>query len=165
MSAVPEDIDEQDVPHELLATLALKPTWKRAQLAERNISQILDYLALGHCPFTLSAEESKRDKIFFRDWDKYVIEDGVLLRESVQQGQKVLSLLCLSFRLIWFRTYQDNLGHQGRVRTLSLLKRLFWPGMDAFVSQVIKECRRCIRRKVLPARASDLVSIVSTTPM
>ena len=72
MSAVPEDIDEQDVPRELLATTALKPTWKRAQLAERNIYQTLDYLTLGHRPFTLIVEESKRDKIFFRDWDKYV---------------------------------------------------------------------------------------------
>ena len=67
MSAVPEDIDEQDVPHELLATIALKPAWKRAELADRNISQILEYLALGHRPFTLIVEESKRDKGFFRD--------------------------------------------------------------------------------------------------
>ena len=37
--------------------------------------------------------------------------------------------------------------------------------MVAFVSKKIKECGRCICRKVLPARASDLVSIVSTAPM
>ena len=37
--------------------------------------------------------------------------------------------------------------------------------MDAFVSQKIKECGRCISRKVLLGRASELVSIVSTAPM
>ena len=48
-----------------------------------------------------------------------------------------------------FRAFHDDLGHQGRARTLSLMKRrLFWPGMDAFVGQKIKECGRCIRRKV-----------------
>ena len=90
----------------------------------------------------------------------------MLLRESVQQGQKVSQLVVpVKFQTDMVRTYHDYLGHQGRVRTLSLLKILFWPGMDAFVSQEIKECRRCIRRKVLQTRASDLVSIVSTAPM
>ena len=37
--------------------------------------------------------------------------------------------------------------------------------MDAFVCQKIKECRGCIHRKILPARASDLASIVSTATM
>ena len=65
-----------------------------------------------------------------------------------------------------FKAYHDDLGHQGRDRTLSLIKRrLYWPGMDAFVSQKIQECGRCIRRKVLPTRAADMVNIVSTAPL
>ena len=86
ISAMPYDIVEQDVPQELLETTALKTTdRKRAQI----ISQIPEYLALGYRPLNWMVKESKIDKRFFRDWDKYVIEDGVLLRESVQQGQKV----------------------------------------------------------------------------
>ena len=42
---------------------------KSAQLADRNISKILEYLALGHHPLTKMVEESKIDKIFFRDYD------------------------------------------------------------------------------------------------
>ena len=85
-------------------------------------------------------EESKIDKRFFRDWDKYVIEDRVLLRESVQQGQKVSQLIVpQKFQTDMFRAYHDDLGHQGRVRTMSLMKRrLIWPSMDAFVGQKIK---------------------------
>ena len=94
ISPVPDDIVEQDVPRELLETTALKTT-------DRNISQILEYLALGHRPLHWMVEESKIDKRLFRDWDKFVVEDGVLLRESVQQGLKYHSLLCLkSFKLI-----------------------------------------------------------------
>ena len=45
ISAVPDDIVEQDVPQELLETTALRTTdWKRAQLADRNISQIHEFL-------------------------------------------------------------------------------------------------------------------------
>ena len=94
ISAVPDDIVEQDVPQELLETTVLKTTdWKRAQLADSNISQILEYLALGHRPINWMVEESKIIKKLFRGWGKYVIEDGVLLRESVQQGQKVSQLV------------------------------------------------------------------------
>ena len=68
ISAVPNDIVEQDVPQELLETTALKMTyWKPPQLAVRNISQILEYLALGHRPLNQMVEESKIDKRFFRD--------------------------------------------------------------------------------------------------
>ena len=168
ISAVPDDIVVQDVPQKLLATTALKTTdWTHTQLADRNISQILAYLGLGrHLSYQL-VEKSKIDKIFFRDWDKYVIEVGVHLRESVQQGKKVSQLVVPEkFQTDIFRAYHDDLGHQGRARTLGLMKRrLFLPDMDAFLSQMIKECGRCILRKISPARASDLVSIVSTAPM
>ena len=86
----------------------------------------------------------------------------MLLRESVQQGQKVSQ----KFQTDMLRAYNDDLGHQGRARSLSLINRqLFWPGMEAFEGQLTKLCGRCILRKILPARASDLDSIVSTAPM
>ena len=91
----------------------------------------------------------------------------MLLRESVQQGQKVSQLVVPEkFQTNMFRAYHDDLGHKGQACTLSLMtRRLFWTGMDAFVGQKINECGRCIRRKVSPARASDVVSILSTAPM
>ena len=66
----------------------------------------------------------------------------MLLRESVQQGQKVSQLVVPEkFQTDMFRAYHDDLGHQGRAQSMSLMKRrLVWPGMEAFVSQKIKEC-------------------------
>ena len=50
----------------------------------------------------------------------------MLLRESVQQGQRVSQLVLPDlFQADMVRTYHDYLGQQERVRTLSLLKRLF----------------------------------------
>ena len=95
------------------------------------------------------------------------IEDGVLLRESVQQGQTVKQLVVPeSLREDMFKAYHDDLGHQGRDRTLSLMKRrLYWPGMDAFICKKVQECGRCIRRKILPTKAADMVNLESTSPM
>ena len=116
ISAVTDGIVEQDVPKELLETTA---GWKRAQLADRNISQILEYLTLGHGPLNRIVEKSKIDRRFFRDWDEYVIEDGVLLRNSVQQGQKVSQLvLPEKFQADMFKAYHDDLGQWGRALTL-----------------------------------------------
>ena len=42
----------------------------------------------------------------------------------------------------------DDVGHQGRMRTLSLLrKRFFWPGMQEGATQYVVKCSRCLRRK------------------
>ena len=47
----------------------------------------------------------------------------MLLRESVRQGQKVSQLVVPEkFQTDMFRAYHDDLGHQGRARTLSLIK-------------------------------------------
>lgn len=82
-------------------------------------------------------------------------------------GQQCKQLvLPFSLRDIIFRAYHDDLGHQGRDRTLSLIKRrMFWPGMDSYIQDRIRQCGRCIRRKVPVTRAAELVNVVSTAPM
>lgn len=64
-----------------------------------------------------------------------------------------------------FKALHDDLGHQGRDRTLSLFKqRFFWPGMVTFVEENVQSCPRCIRRKT-PAASASLVNISSAAPM
>lgn len=152
----------------MLASTALRTTdWKKAQLDDRSISQILEYIALGPRHTASQLKASRNDRRFFKEWARFRVEEGILLRESAVQGQKVKQLvLPKKLRPDMFKAYHDDLGHQGRDRTLSLIKRrLFWPGMDANISHMIKKCERCIRRKVLPTRAADMVNIVSTGPM
>lgn len=65
-----------------------------------------------------------------------------------------------------FRALHDDLGHQGRVRTTSLVKqRFFWSGIDSYIRDRVKQCDRCIRRKTLQDKTTELVSIVSSAPM
>ena len=76
------------------------------------------------------------DKHFLREWGKFRIKDWVLLRESVQQGQKVKQLAVpekLHSEMV--KSFHDDLGHQGYNCTLNLMKRrLYWPDMDKFIS-------------------------------
>ena len=60
----------------------------------------------------------------------------------------------------------DDMGHQGRDRTLALIKtRFFWLGMSADVNRKVRECGRCIRQKSNPRPAAELVNITSSYPM
>ena len=58
------------------------------------------------------------------------------------------------------------LGHQGTDRTTSLIKqRFFWPGMDSYIRERVRQCERCIKRKTPQNASAELVSIVSSAPL
>ena len=119
---------------------------------------------MSRTPAAKEAERHHIDKRYLRDWDKLVIENDILLRHALVEGQDCKQLvLPRTLRELVFQSYHDDLGHQGRKRTLSLLKRrFFWPGMDTFVEENIKKCGRCIRRNISPTKAAELVSITSS---
>ena len=59
----------------------------------------------------------------------------------------------------------DDVGHQGRMRTLSLLReRFFWPGMQTEAMQHVLKCTRCLRRKT-PSHVAPLQPIHVTQPL
>ena len=56
----------------------------------------------------------------------------------------------------------DDVGHQGRMKTLSLLReRFFWPGMQTEATQYVLKCTRCLRRKT-PSQVAPLQPIYVT---
>ncbi|MEW8545658.1 MAG: DDE-type integrase/transposase/recombinase, partial [Candidatus Thiodiazotropha sp.] len=152
----------------LLQSTALSDyDWVKAQRADPCISKVLALVRSGQRPKAQLVESEHIDRRFLRDWDKLVIEDDILFRHASVDGQNWKQLvLPKELQDIVFRSYHDDLGHQGRDRTLSLLKRrFFWPGMESAVENQIKQCGRCIRRKISPTKAAELVSIISTAPM
>ena len=164
-SAVGED---EDIPEETLKATALScEDWMAAQKSDKFISKIVDFIIEGKRPSAQQVEELHIDKRFFRDWDKLFLEDGVLFRRGDVDCQ-TWNQLVLPRKLYdpVFQSYHDDLGHQGRDRTISLLKRrFFWPGMETYVDKKIKECGRCIRRKKSPTTAAELINITSAEPM
>ena len=159
---------DENIPQEILQSTALsKQDWSKAQREDRNICLILDFIACGQLPDVKQVEALGLDKRYIKEWGRFKVEEGILLRCFTQQGQDTQQLvLPAKFREDMFKAYYEYLEHQGRDRTLSLMKRrLYWPGMSPYVKSKIKQCGRCIRRKILPTRAADLVNITSTAPM
>lgn len=103
---------------------------------------------------------------YSRDWNKLELRDGVLYRQGVLNNQEYHQLvLPENLRSDVFQALHEDLGHQGRDRTLSLFKqRFFWPGMDSFIRDKVSACPRCIRRKS-PQSTASLVNITSSSPM
>ena len=59
----------------------------------------------------------------------------------------------------------DDVGHQGRMRTLSLLReRFYWPSMQTEAMQHVQQCTRCLRRKT-PSHVAPLQPIHVTQPL
>ena len=101
-----------------------------------------------------------------RDFTKLHLIDGILYRKCMFEGSDCEQLvLPTSLSETIFQAYHDDLGHQGRDRTMSLIKRrFFWPYMDKLIAQGVDKCISCIKRKVAPSKAK-LVSIESKAPM
>ena len=59
----------------------------------------------------------------------------------------------------------DQVGHQGIVRTLSLLReRFYWPGMHKQATLYVNKCQNCVKRKAIPDVA-PLQPIIASQPM
>ena len=130
--------DDEEIPESLIHSTALSSyDWIKAQQNDPAISRIIETVKEGLKPTTKEAEKHNIDKRYLRDWDKFVIEDDILFRHASVEGHDCKQLvLPRTLRELVFQSYHNDLGHQGRNRTLSLLKRrFFWPRMDAFVEE------------------------------
>ena len=155
------DVD-QDVSSEVLQGTALTTQdWHKAQSKDNNIRLVIDGLLEGQRPNKL------QDKRYLLAWDSYKLKDGILYKRATLNEEDVEQLVLPSSLIdTVFKAYHDDLGHQGRDRTTSLIRRrFFWPGMNKDIKSKIQMCGRCIRRKTAPTKATELVNITSTAPM
>ena len=90
-----------------------------------------------------------------------------MYRISLLDGQETSQLVVpTSFRTTVLKHLHDDSGHQGRDRTLSLVRsRFFWPGLESDVTNKVRACTRCIQGKTNPKPSAELVSIESYQPM
>ena len=162
-------IDEEVVvPEEILTGTALSAMdWQKAQSSDDNIRFIIDSLIEGQRPTAAYAERQNVDKRYLLAWDSYKFKDCILYRTASIGGESIEQLVLLSaLTEIVFKSYHDDLGHQGGDRTTSLIRRRFyWPGMNNFIKNKVQLCERCIRRKTAPIKATELVNITSSAPM
>ena len=165
--------DDNNETEEEVPTVHLKGTslsakdWKKAQTADRNIRFIIDSMQKEQKPTATQVEGNGIDQRYMYEWEKFKLKEGVLYRSTEINGETVDQLvLPADLKDVIFASYHDDLGHQGRDRTISLIRhRFFWPGMNKCIKEKVQQCGRCIRRKTAPGKATELVNITSTAPM
>lgn len=89
-------------------------------------------------------------KLWIWQWSRFVERDGVLCRrvEDPLLGELYQVLLPASLQQRAIEGCHEGWGHQGVVRTCSLLRRrVYWPKMAAAVRRHIGKCQQCVLAK------------------
>ena len=96
---------------------------------------------------------------------KGVLYRKTLLDNSIERKPRLQLVLPLHLTKKVLNSCHDQVGHQGIVRTLSLLReRFYWPGMHKQASLYVSKCQNCLKRKAIPDVA-PLQPIIASQPM
>lgn len=142
--------------------------WAVEQSKDITLSRVIYLLRNGYgSEKTGLAKEDLNVSRYLKEWKKLSFKNNILYRTTTIDGQQTTQLvLPVHFRSIVLKLLHDDSGHQGRDRTVSLVRsRFFWPGLDSDVEKKVKNCDRCIMRKSNPGPSAELVNIVTTQPM
>ena len=142
--------------------------WQAEQTMDSTLNRVIQLLTSSHNPTKRQiALESKECQKILKDWDHLFFKDNILFRRHSLNGTSINQLVLPEiYRDIALAGLHDEAGHQGRDRTMSLVKsRFYWPGMDGDIEKKVKNCHRCIRRKTQSRNSANLVLVESTYPM
>ena len=145
--------------------------WMKEQRLYPNLGVIIRLIESGQLSKRkLQGKDSTEIKSFLRNKKSLKLVKDVLYRKSYSDNsttKKTLWQLIVPklFRERALSGCHDDVGHQGILRTLSLLReRFYWPGMQEEATQYVMHCSRCLRRKT-PPQVAPLQPILVTQPL
>ena len=145
--------------------------WVKIQRADPSLSVIIELIESGQLlKRELHGKNSPEVKSLLRIRKNLKLTKDILYRKSYSDNsssKKVLWPLVVpkAYRLRALAGCHDDVGHQGRMRTPSLLReRFFWPGMQEEATQYLLKCPRCLRRKTTP-QVAPMQPIYVTQPL
>ena len=145
--------------------------WMKEQRLDPNLGVIIRLIESGQLfKRKLQGKDSTELKSFLRNKRCLKLVKDVLYRKSYSDNsttKKTLWQLVVPkhFRERALFGCHDDVGHQGILRTLSLLReRFYWPGMQEEAIQYVMHCSRCLRRKT-PPQVAPLQPILVTQPL
>ena len=143
----------------------------KEQRAHPNLTVIIKLIESGQLQKRkLHGKDSPEVKSLLRIRKSLKLVKDILYRKTYTDNSSSKRIL---WQLIVPKAYRsralagchDDFGHQGRMRTLSLLReRFFWPGMQSEAIQYVLKCTRCLRRKT-PSHVAPLQPIHVTQPL
>ena len=145
--------------------------WTKEQRLDPNLGVIIRLIESGQLnKRKLQGKDSSEVKSFLRNKKSLKLVKDVLYRKSFSDNstsKKTLWQLVVPklFRERALLGCHDDVGHQGILRTLSLLReRFYWPGMQEEATQHALKCSRCLRRKT-PPQVAPLQPILVAQPL
>ena len=160
------------VPKELISDSNEPPLdWFKLQRADPNLATIIHLMESDQLYKRKPYKKDSADvKSLLRIKKSLVLTKGILFRKSFTDNTSSKKII---WQLVIPKTHRhkailgchDEVGHQGRVRTLSLLReRFFWPNMQVEATQHIAKCSRCLKRKSTP-QVAPLQPILVSQPL
>ena len=145
--------------------------WAKEQRLDPNLGVIIRLIESGQLTKRkLQGKDLSEIKSFLRNKKSLKLVRDVLYRKSYSENstsKKTLRQLVVPklFRERALLGCHDDVGHQGILRTLSLLRERFYcPGMQEEATQHVLKCSRCLRRKT-PPQVAPLQPILVTQPL
>ena len=145
--------------------------WMKEQRAGPNLTVIIKLIESGQLQKRkLHGKDTPEVKSLLRIRKSLKLVKDILYRKTYTDNSSSKKLqwqlvVPKAFRSRALAGCHDDVGHQGNMRTLSLLReRFFWTGMQTEAIQHILECKRCLRRKT-PPHVAPLQPIYVTQPL
>ena len=145
--------------------------WMKEQRADPNLTVIIKMIESGQLQKRkLHGKDTPEVKSLPRIRKSLKLVKDILYRKTYtdNSSSKIIQwqlVVPKAFRSRALAGCHDDVGHQGRMRTLSLLReRFFWPGMQTEAIQHVLKCTRCLRRKT-PSHVAPLQPIHVTQPL
>ena len=160
------------IPNELITDSSEPPLdWFKLQRADPSLATIIHLMESDQLYKRKPYKKDPTDvKSLLRIKKSLVLTKGILFGKSYTDNTSSKKII---WQLVVPKTHRhkailgchDEIGHQGRVRTLSLLReRFFWPGMQVEATQHIAKCSRCLKRKSTP-QVAPLQPILVSQPL
>ena len=145
--------------------------WMKEQRLDPNLGVVIRLIESEQLfKRKLQGKDSTELKSFLRNKRSLKLIKDVLYRKSYSDNSTTKMTM---WQLVVPRHFReralsgchDDVGHQGILRTLSLLReRFYWPGMQEEATQYVSRCSRCLRRKT-PPQVAPLQPILVTQPL
>ena len=145
--------------------------WMKEQRADHNLTVIIKLIESGQLQKRKQhGKDTPEVKSLLRIRKSLKLVKDILYRKTYTDNS---SSKKVQWQLVVPKAYRsralvgchDDVGHQGRMRTLSLLReRFYWPGMQTEAMQHVQQCTRCLRRKT-PSQVAPLQPIHVTQPL
>lgn len=138
--------------------------WRQAQRNDAAIAPLFPFVQDGKRPQKTAIPAASYGLL--KEFERLKLIRGGMYRVCQIDGKEERRLVLPScFKKTVLHLLHDDMGHQGRDRTKSLVQeRFYWPHMGSEIEEYVRSCPRCISRKTTGEKA-QLVPILTSQPL